>query len=182
VRPEYGATVSADDIRAFGAFIRKGGTLVCLNRASTFAIDQFELPVRNVVAGLRADDFSVRGSIVEILPDLAHRLMAGMPASAAVIADSSPVFTTLDGFKGAVLARYRDTGSPLLSGSLVGEARLQGKAAALDVQLDAGHIVLLGFRPQWRGQSFGAFRVLFNAVVAAPGSDPSVHGRELPGF
>jgi hypothetical protein len=28
-----------------------------------------------------------------------------------------------------------------------------------------GHIVLLGFRPQWRGQPFGTFRVVFNAVM-----------------
>ena len=69
------------------------------------------------------------------------------------------------GFKGTVLARYQESGSPLLSGYLIGEKYLQGKAAALDVQLDAGHVVLLGFRPEWRGQPFGTFRVLFNAAL-----------------
>jgi len=82
-----------------------------------------------------------------------------------VFVDGSPVFETLDGFKGAVLARYRESGSPLLSGYLIGESFLRGKAAALDVQLDAGHVVLIGFRPEWRGQPFGAFRVLFNAAL-----------------
>jgi hypothetical protein len=42
---------------------------------------------------------------------------------------------------------------------------LNGNAAALDVQLGDGHVVLLGFRPEWRGQPFGAFRVLFNAAL-----------------
>ena len=42
---------------------------------------------------------------------------------------------------------------------------LQGKAAAVDVSLDGGHVVLLGFRPQWRDQSFGTFRVVFNSVL-----------------
>jgi hypothetical protein len=64
-----------------------------------------------------------------------------------------------------VLARYADSGSPLLSGYLIGEQHLHGKAAALDVSLGDGHVVLLGFRPEWRGQPFGTFRVLFNAAL-----------------
>jgi hypothetical protein len=69
------------------------------------------------------------------------------------------------GFKGTILAKYAETGSPLLSGYLIGEKYVQGKAAALDIELDKGHVVLLGFRPQWRGQSFGAFRVVFNSAI-----------------
>ena len=91
--------------------------------------------------------------------------MAGMPEKAAVFVDGSPVFETQDGFKGTVLARYQESGSPLLSGYLIGEKYLHGKAAALDVQLGDGHVVLLGFRPEWRGQPFGTFRVLFNAAL-----------------
>ncbi len=91
--------------------------------------------------------------------------MAGMPEKAAIFVDGSPVFETQDGFKGSVLARYQETGSPLLSGYLIGEKQLNGRAAALDVQLGGGHVVLLGFRPQWRGQPFGTFRVLFNAAL-----------------
>jgi hypothetical protein len=91
--------------------------------------------------------------------------MAGMPEKAALFVDSSPVFETLDGFTGRVLAKYQESGSPLLSGYLIGESHLHGKAAALDVQLGKGHGVLLGFRPQWRGQSFGTLRVLFNAAL-----------------
>jgi ribosomal protein S18 acetylase RimI-like enzyme len=76
------------------------------------------------------------------------------------------VFETLDGFKGTVLARYQDSGSPLLSGYLIGEKYTNGKAAALDVHLDNGHVVLLGFRPEWRGQPFGTFKVIFNALLS----------------
>lgn len=99
--------------------------------------------------------------------DPTHPVMAGMPEQATVFVDGSPVFQPQEGFTGAVLARYNETGSPLRSGYLIGEKYLQGKAAALDVQLDAGHVVLLGFRPEWRGQPFGTFRVLFNAAIYA---------------
>jgi glutamine amidotransferase-like uncharacterized protein len=91
--------------------------------------------------------------------------MAGMPDKAAVFVDGSPVFEPQDGFKGTVLARYQESGSPLLSGYLIGENYLHGHAAALDVPLGDGHVVLIGFRPEWRGQPFGTFKVLFNAAL-----------------
>jgi hypothetical protein len=165
VRPEYSYQLTAADLQEFDRFVRGGGTLVCLSNASTFAIQQFKLPVRNVVAGLRPEEFFLRGSIVDVTVDPSHPVMAGMPGRAAVFVDGSPVFETSDGFQGTVLARYADSGSPLLSGYLIGEKYLQGKAAALDVQVGDGHIVLIGFRPTWRGQPFGTFRVLFNAAL-----------------
>jgi hypothetical protein len=165
VRPEYAAALTAADLDRFERFVRDGGTLVCLGSASTFAIGQFQLPVRNVAATLRPDEFFLRGSIVEVTTDPGHPVMAGMPEKAALFVDGGPVFETLDGFTGRVLARYPDSGSPLLSGYLIGESYLHGKAAALDVQLGNGRVVLLGFRPQWRGQSFGTVRVLFNALL-----------------
>jgi len=139
--------------------------VVCLSNASTFAVQQLKLPVKNVVAGLKPEEFFLRGSIVEVTIDPSHPVMAGMPEKAAVFVDSSPVFETQEDFKGTVLAHYQESGSPLLSGYLIGEKYLHGKAAALDVQLGEGHVVLLGFRPEWRGQPFGTFRVLFNAAL-----------------
>ena len=165
VRPEYAYQLTGSDLQSFEQFVRGGGTVVCLSNASTFAIQQLKLPVKNVVAGLRPEEFFLRGSIVEVTTDPTHPVMAGMPDTAAVFVDASPVFEPQEGFMGTVLARYQESGSPLLSGYLIGEKYLLGKAAALDVQLDAGHIVLLGFRPEWRGQPFGTFRVLFNAAL-----------------
>jgi hypothetical protein len=167
VRPEYADRLSTEDVASFEQFVRAGGTVVCLNNASTFAIQQFKLPVRNVVAGLSTDQFFLEGTIVGVTVDPAQPVMAGLAGSTAVFADRSPVFETLDGFKGQVLARYQETGSPLLSGYLIGEQYMNGKAAAVNVQLDNGHVVLLGFRPEWRGQPFGTFKVIFNALLSA---------------
>ena len=165
VRPEYAYALTDADVDAFAAFVRGGGTLVAISNASSIAIQILGLPVRNVLGGLRSDSFFLRGSVVQVTTDPAHPVVAGMPEQAPVFVDNSPAFETLDGFKGTVLARYQAAGSPLLSGYLIGERYLQGKAAAVEVEVGKGHVVLIGFRPEWRGQPFGAFRVLFNAAL-----------------
>ncbi len=151
-------------VRAIDAFVRAGGTLVTLNQSTSFAIEQLHLPVRNVVADLEPTQFYMGGSILEMIVDPSHPVMAGMPERAKVVVDNSPVFTTTEAFEGAVLAKYAKAGSPLFSGYLLGEQHLQGYASALDVRHGKGHVILLGLRPQWRGQPFGTFRVLFNAA------------------
>jgi hypothetical protein len=165
VPPRYAGGIGSRGVRALNEFVQGGGTLVCLNRSSVFAIEELNLPVRNVVADLESTDFYVGGSILEVTVDPVHPVMAGMPGKASVFVGKSPVFTTTDGFEGTPLARYQEVGSPLLSGYLLGEKHLQGFAAALAVRHGTGHVLLLGFRPQWRGQSFGTFRVLFNSLL-----------------
>jgi hypothetical protein len=159
------AAGSAERVRALEEFVASGGTLVCFNRSSTFAIDQLHLPVRNAIESLGRDQIFAGGSLLNVLVNTRHPIMAGMPDRAAVFFDGGPVFEPRPGFNGTVLARYQDAGTPLASGYLVGESYLVGKAAALDVEVGRGHVVLLGFRPQWRGQAFGTFRVIFNAAL-----------------
>ncbi|MEE2635823.1 MAG: M14 family metallopeptidase, partial [Acidobacteriota bacterium] len=165
VPPRYVGGLGATGVRTLDAFVRQGGTLVCLNRASLFAIDELHLPVVDVVRGLNRDVFYASGSILEVTVDPTHPVMTGMPERSTVFFARSPVFDTKPGFRGHALANYQTTGSPLLSGYLLGEDHLHGYAAGLDVEHGEGHVVLLGFRPQWRGQSFGTFRVLFNSVL-----------------
>ena len=152
-------------VRALDEFVRKGGTMVAINQSAIFAIDALHLPVKNVVRGVASKDYFASGSILEVIADNAHPVMAGMPERAKIFVDQSPVFAPADGFDGAVLARYAKDGSPLASGYLLGEKLLQGNAAAMDVKLERGHVVLLGFRPQWRGQTIGTFRIVFNAAL-----------------
>jgi hypothetical protein len=156
-----------DDVRiqALDAFVRAGGTLVAMSRGATAAIDQLKLPVKNVLAGLNRQQFFAGGSVMRVTTDPSQQVMVGMPKEADIFVFGSPAFETTVGFEGAVLASYPADGSPLRSGYLLGETHLQGKAAALDVKHGDGRVILLGFRPQWRGQPFGTFRVLFNALL-----------------
>lgn len=157
----------ANRVKAIDAFVSAGGTLVCLNRSTAFAIEHLKLPVRNTMQGLGRQEFFVGGSLLNVQVDPSQSVMAGLAKTTAVFFNSSPAFETQVGFRGAVLARYADTGSPLASGYLLGEEHLRGKAAALEVQHGDGRVILIGFRPQWRGQTFGTFKVIFNAITGA---------------
>ena len=165
VPPRYAGGIGTEGVRELDAFVRAGGTLVMLNGASAFAIEEFHLPVEDVTEGLERDQFSASGAIVELLVDPSHPVMSGMPERSKVFVGRSPAFTTTDGFEGHVLAKYPSKGTPLLSGYFLGEEHVQGYAAALDVKHGDGRVVLLGMKPQWRGQPFGTFKVLFNAAL-----------------
>jgi len=165
VPPRYEGGLGDAGVRALDEFVRNGGTLVCLNRSADFAIDALHLPVKDTVRNLARKDFFASGSILEVITDPTQPVMAGMPDRAKVFVDGSPVFYTLDGFEGNVLAKYQSEGTPLVSGYLLGEKHLNGMAAALDVKHGAGHVVLLGFRPQWRGQPVGTYRIVFNSAL-----------------
>jgi len=180
VPAKYAGGIGREGVRALDDFIQAGGTLVCMNGSCRFAIDELNLPVRDVTIGLPRDGFSVSGSILGVTVDPTHPVMAGMPVKAKIFFSRSPVFTTEEGFEGAALAKYQQSGSPLLSGYLLGEEHLNGYAASLDVRHGNGHVILIGFKPQWRGQPFGTFRILFNAALFHGAHAVSVEG--APGF
>jgi hypothetical protein len=106
--------------------------------------------------------------------------MAGMPQKADVMVFNSPVFTTTEGFEGAVIAKFPTDTTPLRSGFLSGAQYMKGYAAAVDVKRDKGHVILFAFQPQWRGQPTGTFRTVFNASMFA--RDVSDQLKGTPGF
>ena len=176
---QYAGGIGETGADALREFVTQGGTLVALGNASMFAIDEFNLAVTNAVAGLNNNQFFCSGSLLKVeLQNPNHPVNAGLPATPAVMFERNPVFNTGPNFRGKVLASYPKDRNPLLSGFLLGADRIEGKAAALDADYGQGHIILLGFRPQWRGQSHGTYKFLFNALYYTSAmAEPSEGGR-----
>jgi hypothetical protein len=107
----------------------------------------------------------------------------GMPREPIVMFERGPAFDTKSEFRGVVLAAYAKERNPLASGYLLHPERIQGKAAALEVFDGDGRVYLFGFRPQWRGQSHGTYKLVFNAIYDSPSmAKPSAyqHTAETP--
>ena len=191
---EYTGGLGLEGTLALKQFVEQGGTLVTLDAASDFAIEQFGLPIRNVVKHVSAQQFFIPGSLIRTKIDTAHPLAAGMQAEIGASFQRSRAFETIRkstiGEGGQentqpaplpevqVVARYADE-ELLMSGWALGEEEyIAGKAAVLNVPLGKGQIVLTGFRPQFRGQPGASYKLLFNALHAAtidsePGDDPN---------
>lgn len=170
--PEYTGGLGERGVKALREFVEQGGTLICLNRASDFAIEEFKLPVRNVVAGLPRTDFFVPGSILRIELDTSDPIAKGMPKESIAWVENSPVFEVrtgsgrdrVDPSNVRVIAWYPKDKDPLLSGWLLGGDRIKSKAALVEVGYGKGRIILFGFRPQYRGQSLATYPLFFNAI------------------
>jgi len=177
---EYVGGLAGEGVTALKAFVEAGGTLVALDSASMMPIDQLKLPVKNVLQGLAGGGegeggggaigpnsaaFYAPGSIVRTKVDVKSPIAYGSEAESIAWFEQSPAFE-VSGNARAIVS-YPDTGSPLLSGWLLGAERLNGKAAVVEAPVGKGRVILFGFRPQYRAQTWATFKLLFNSLYYA---------------
>ncbi len=164
---EFAGGLGETGVQALRAFVEAGGTLVTFNEASNFAIEKLGVPVRNVLKGVSAKDFYCPGSILRTRLDAASPLSFGMETDSIVWFEHSPVFEITDAKAAKAIAKYPDAENPLLSGWILGEKLIRGKAALVEVTMGKGRVILFGFRPQYRGQSLATFPLVFNALLTS---------------
>ena len=151
---------------ALGTFVENGGSVLAFNDASSFAIDALKLPVKNALDGAKNTEFYAPGSIFGVEVNRGHPLAAGFtPPVPAVWFEDSPAFDITDPAAATAVLTYPTSGNALLSGWLLGPAKLNGKAAMVDVKRGRGHVVLYGFRPQYRGQTNSTFPLIWSAIT-----------------
>ncbi|UCC71764.1 MAG: peptidase M14 [Gemmatimonadota bacterium] len=176
VPAEYAGGLGDAGTAAIRAFVKAGGTLICIDSSSGFAIEQLGLPVNDVRPAFNeqrsGSAFYAPGSILAVEIDTNHPAGYGMPEETVVFYSNGPLFEVEgDRRDVAVVARYPETGQ-LLSGYALHTEFLNGKAALVEARYGDGRVILFGFRPQYRGQPHETFKILFNAIYLGTANGP----------
>ncbi len=163
---EYTGGITEAGVKNLKEFVNGGGMLICFDNACDMAIKEFNLPLRNTLEGVRSSEFYCPGSIVALELDNKHPIAASLPSTLPAYFINSSAFTAAPDANVRVIARYAKE-NVLLSGWLLGEDKLRGQIALAEVGVGKGRIVLFGFRPQHRGQTWGTLPFIWNALSTA---------------
>jgi hypothetical protein len=148
-------------------FVEDGGTLICFDGSCAAVVRQMKLPLRNVLAGVRSTDFYCPGSVLRLSVDTVNPIARTMSKDADAYFINSSAFEATDN-KVHVIARYAKD-DVLRSGWLKGEDKIKDKIALAEVTIGRGRVVLFAFRPQHRGQTWGTFPFIWNAINPSTG-------------
>ncbi len=166
--PEYSGGIGKEGVKNLKEFVEQGGTLVAMASACDFVIDEFNVPVLNVLSRARNDEFNCPGSLLRMNIAPGHPVTFGMPDEVAGFVNQRIAFQTTPPAPEMtrwVLAWYPDEAEDMLmSGWIFGAEKLQRRAAAVAMTFGKGKIVLFGFRVQQRAQMEATFKLLFNAI------------------
>lgn len=160
---EFTGGIGEKGIENLKKFVESGGKLICFDDSCEMIIKRFDLPLKNALSGLKRGDFYCPGSILALDVDNANPLAKGLRKQTAAYFINSSAFEITDASKVKSIATYAKQDA-LLSGWLLGEKYLNGKTALAETAYGKGKIVLFAFRPQHRGQTFGTFPFIFNAL------------------
>ena len=179
VPPEYQGGIGEEGLAALREFAAGGGTLVAIDAAADLVLSRFGgafEAIASTTEGVGRDAFYCPGSLVRIATSGSHPATWGMAGEAAAFFQGSRAFRPTDpSVRG--IARYAPAGRVLMSGWLLGEAYIANQYAAIDVPYDQGRVILYGFRPHFRAQSHGTFKLLFNVLMPGRARSPSApHG------
>lgn len=160
---EYTGGIGEQGIENLKKYVENGGKLICFDDSCEMIIKRFNLPVKNVLDGLKRSEFYCPGSILSLDVENTNPLGKGLKKQTAAYFINSSAFEITDASKIKSIATYAKNNA-LLSGWLLGEKYLNGKTALAETEFGKGKIVLFAFRPQHRGQTFGTFPFIFNAL------------------
>ena len=171
--PNYTGGITSDGVENLKDFVINGGVLICNKSSCLLPMEQFLLPVKNILEKVKSDSFNCPGSLLKTDYDTDHPLAFGMKKRDIAYFSRALVFEVLPDSlrKGKkvkdlptkIIAKYPDE-SLLKSGWILGEDVIKDKAAIVEVQLGKGKIILFGFNVHNRAQAYTTFKLLFNGL------------------
>jgi hypothetical protein len=162
--PGYAGFLGAREEAALRGFVETGGNLVAFGAASSYVIDLLDLTVSdrlNSHIATKGSRFFPSGSIFGVIVEENSAISSGLPENISVFSDGLSVFDV--GGNAEAIARFAN--EPLLSGYVADPQTLAGGAALVVAPVGLGHAILFAFRPQHRGQTYGTFKAVFNALL-----------------
>lgn len=176
-RERAGGVSVAGTVPKLAEFLENGGAILSVG-GSTALARHLDLPVENAVAGYTREEFYIPGSVLSTRVDTRQPLGYGLSRETDVLFDESPAFrlgehAAESGIR-TVATYVRD---PLRSGWAWGEDVLEGTSAVVDIPVGAGRLILFGPEINFRAQSHGTFKLLFNGIYY-PGAVPVILGRD----
>ncbi len=174
--PEFVGGLGVEGATALKRYVENGGWVYAWDGAADFAISTFGLPLRNTVRNVRDTDFFIPGSLVHLDTRPSSPLAAGMPERAIAFFVQSQAFAVIPAASEGKQRVERDLevfasyGAKefLVSGwELGGRRYAAGRPAGVRVPVGKGQVVVLAFRPHFRGQPHNTFKLLFNPIFAA---------------
>ena len=174
-RPWLGNVTDAKTLPQLAAFANEGGTLIAVGSSARLA-PALGAPVEVAVAkkdgdkltALTTKEFYLPGSVLRAKVDNRQPLAYGMPQDVDVFFDRSPTFNLKASAPGVAKVSWFDTETPLRSGWAVGQEKLKGSTAVLDIDLGKGKLFVMGPEVTQRAQSYGTFKFLFNGLLYGP--------------
>ena len=161
----YRGGIGKEGVENLKKFILNGGTLITLGSACDFAIEKLRVPAANNVKEKSRKEYFSPGSLLEMQLDSTHPIAYGMPTKTAIRFTTSPVFNLLPHTQASQAVGYFNEDNPLLSGWLIGSELLAGKTVLAEIPTEKGRVIMFGFRVQSRSQTYGTFKLLFNAIL-----------------
>jgi hypothetical protein len=155
--------ISDTGFRNLARFVEDGGTLICFDGSCGQLIRRWNLPLRNVLEGLRSSEFYCPGSILRLNVDAKHPIARTLSEDTDAYFVNSSAFEATDRDRVENIARYAKE-NILRSGWLLGEDKIKDKIALAEVSMGKGRVILFGFRPQHRGQTWGTLPFIWNAL------------------
>jgi hypothetical protein len=172
--PEYkamtGEMTTARTLPQLKRFVEGGGALVAIGGAASVG-QALGLPVSSALVDdaarpLGRERFYVPGSVLRVSVDNTTPLGYGFEREVDVFFENSAAFRLGADASDRGLRRvaWFSSAAPLRSGWALGQRYLENAVAVIDAPLGRGRALLFGPEINFRGQSHGTFKFLFNAI------------------